>query len=380
MSQELDIQLRYVGARFDGAKLPLDVLADLPAFRDLVVAYAKQRWREVNTDRHRVPRGFEQSLIFDLVAIKDGSAIPQLSWDRSAAQARLPGFADELQLIVSEAIGQVVGLVTDAANGTFPKALSAEHVRALNRFGSSLRDDEKIEFLGSKDKNGNVVYLDSARRKRLITKVRETYVLRYEGTGLLVGVYAPPDEPLGHVTVLTQDYGEIRISVDNERVRTELGTGIGAEVQFEIEVELDNADNFRSVVELHALTVIDERLAADMERCRSRLQALAELRDNWDDDGAKAVTPAAHRAGGLLLAKRPLLSSRYKIFPTRVGGLLFEFLENGWDLSAEFSPDGSVELFGFQEDGDEELLPLHFPEVSSEFLEQFDKQVGRNGK
>ena len=269
MSQDLDIQLRYVGARFEGAKLPLDVLADLPAFRDLVVAYAKQRWRVLNVDRQRVPKGFEQSLIFDLVAIEDGSAIPKLSWDRRAAQEWLPGFADELQLIVSGAISEVVGLVTDAANGTFPRALSAEHVSALNRFGSSLRNDEKIEFLGSKDKSGNVVYLDSTRRKRLITKVRETYVSRYEGTGALVGVYAP-DARMGVVTIQTQRYGEIKIDIESERVRTEFGMSIGAQVEFEIEIELDNADKFRSVVQLHGLTVIDERLAADLERCRSR--------------------------------------------------------------------------------------------------------------
>ncbi|ASL73023.1 hypothetical protein G7939_02310 [Ralstonia solanacearum] len=380
MPQDLDIQLRYVGARFEGAKLPLDVLADLPAFRDLVVAYAKQRWRDLNADRQRVPKGFEQSLIFDLVAIKDGSAIPALSWDRNAAQERLPGFADELQLIVHEAIGQVVSLVTDAANGIYPKALSAEHVRALNRFGSSLRDDERIEFLGSSDKNGNVVYLDSARRKNLITKVRETYVSRYEGTGIVVGVYAAPDEPRGQVTVRTQTYGEVTFNVDHELAKAEFATNIGAQVQFEIEVELDNADNFCSVVELYGLTVIDDRLAVDVERCRSRLQALAELRDGWDGEDSKAVSLEARQAAEALLAKRPLLSSQYKIFPTRAGGLLFEFIENGWDLSVEFALDGAIEFFGFQEDGDTELLPLCFSEVNAEFIELFDKQVGRNGK
>ena len=81
-----------------------------------------------------------------------------------------------------------------------------------------------------------------------------------------------------------------------------------------------------------------------------------------------------------MLAKRPLLSSRYKIFPTRVGGLLFEFLVNGWDLTIEFAPDGSVELFGFQENGNDELLPRQFPEVNAEFIKRLDQQVGRNGK
>lgn len=378
MIEDLDIQLRYVGARFEGAKLPLDVLGDLPAFRDLVVAYAKQIWRDLNTDRQRVPKGFEQSLIFDLTAIEDGSAIPKLSWDRAAAQRQLPGFASELEQIVSGAIIDVLGLVTDAANDTFPKALSAEHVRALNRFGSSLRDDERIEFVGSKDRNGNVVYLDSARRKKLITKVRETYVSRHEGTGSLVGVYASADQPTGYVTVQTHSYGEIKLPVDCERARSEFDGNIGAKVQFEIEVELDNADAFRNVVELHALTLIDEQIAADLERCRSRLKELAGLVDGWDDEGSKAVDARARAAAEKFLLKRPYLSRRYRIYPTKLGGLLFEFIENGWDLSVEFSPAGSVEFFGFEEDGDGELLPMEFDSMCEEFIEKFDAQVGRN--
>ena len=310
MPQDLDIQLRYVGARFEGAKLPLDVLADLPAFRDLVVAYAKQRWRDLNADRQRVPKGFEQSLNFDLVSIEEGSAIPALNWDRTAAQARLPGFADELELIVHEAIDNVVSLVTDAANGVYPKALSAEHVRALNRFGSSLRDDERIEFVGSSDKDGNVVYLDSVRRKSLITKVRETYVSRYEGTGTVIGVYAPLEDAHGQVTVSTEEYGEIKLTVEHEIARSEFAPNLLAQVQFEIDIELDNADNFRSVVDLYALTVIDDRLAADLERSRTRLVELSKLQSDWDGEGSRPVSSAARGAAEALLAKRPLLSGK----------------------------------------------------------------------
>ena len=99
MLDDLDIKLRYVGARFNGAKLPLDVLADLPAFRDLVVAFAKDLWRKQNADRQRVPRGFDRSMSFDLTAIEDGSAIPNLTWDRESAQSCLPGFADAVGVI-----------------------------------------------------------------------------------------------------------------------------------------------------------------------------------------------------------------------------------------------------------------------------------------
>jgi hypothetical protein len=380
MAEELDIQLRYVGKRFDGARLPLDVLADLPAFRDLVVAFAKELWRTENADRQRVPKGFDQSMTFDLTSIQDGSAIPKLTWDRETAQSRLPGFADELQSLVNEAYEQIISLIDDAANGIFPKALTSEHVRALNRFGSSLRDQERIEFVGTHDKSGNVVYLDGARRKNLITKVRETYVSRLEGTGTLIGTFAPNDQPLGRLTVDTQAYGAIEIAVDRERIIKEFDGNIGGQVQFELAIELDNNDNYRSVVELHGLTLIDDQIAADLARCTDRLHEISALKDGWDDEGGRAISQSARDAALAFLHKRPVMSGCYMIFPTRDGGVLFEFEKNGWDLSVEFSADGAVEFFGIEIDGDGELPPTHFDRVDEQFIEQFDKHAGRDGR
>ncbi len=375
---DLNIQLRYVGDRYNGGRLPLDVLADLPAFRDLLFAYAKEVWRGHNKERQRVPKGFDKSLAFDLVAIEDGSAKPKLMWDKQAAQAYLPGFADELQTIVDHSYMHVLRLIEDAANGVFPKVLASEHVRALNKFGSGLRDGERIEFVGSKDKQGNVVYLDGARRKSLITKVRETYESRYEDVGTLVGTYAA-DDPTGKLTVRTQVHGDIELPLDKERIVQEFDGNIGSLVQVELQLELDNADHYRSTVVVHEVALIDDRIAADLERCRSRLDALALLADGWDDGGGAAVNAAALHAAGKFLHRRPLLCSSYKIYPTEVGAILFEFECNGWDLSLEFAPGGAVELFGIEVEGKGELLPKHFDGVDEALITEFDKRVGRNG-
>src|SRR5579871_4228542 len=86
MTEPRSFQLRYVGARFEGHRLPLDVLPDLSAFRDLLVSYVKAEWRAAHSERERLPKGFEKSIAFDLVGIKDGSAVPQLEWDRDTTQ------------------------------------------------------------------------------------------------------------------------------------------------------------------------------------------------------------------------------------------------------------------------------------------------------
>lgn len=376
-NDDLSIELRYVGGRFDGGKLPLDVLSDLPAFRDLLVAFAKQIWRGFYADRQRVPKGFDKSLAFDLSTIGPGSAIPKLTWDRDAAQAYLPGFASGLHEIVDRSYAGIVDLFDGAANDAIPRVLGSEHVRALNKFGSGLRDHERIEFIGRTDKAGQVVYLDNTRRKALITRVRETYEARFEGTGVLVGVYAA-GESAGRITVDTSAHGTIEIGLDRDRVLSEFDGNIGAPVQFDLQIELDNGDRYRSLVELHGVALIDEQMAANLERCRTRMSDLAQLQGGWDEGRGEACDPAAVAAATSFLNKRPRLCSRYKIFPTAAGGVLIEFESNGWDLSAEFLPGGAVELFGIEVDGDASLMPTHFEGVSAEFIAKFDKVVGRN--
>jgi hypothetical protein len=191
-------RLRYVGTRFLNARLPLDVLADLPAFRDLLVSYAKDRWRASNPDRQRLPKGFDQSISFDLIRIEDGSAVPAIAWNRQIAQASLEGFTDELEDIVDRSFMDVVTLFANAGIPRFPRSLSSDQIRALNRFGAGLREGERIEFLGSGPSNGNIPYLDTTRRKSIITHVTNRYELRYEGIGQLSGTHiqlSSPDLP-----------------------------------------------------------------------------------------------------------------------------------------------------------------------------------------
>lgn len=373
------IRLRYVGKRFDGARLPLDVLADLPAFRDLLVAFARQEWRTVNSGRQRVPKGFDKSLTFDLADIEDGSAIPKLRWDRESAQTYLPGFADELEGIVEASLLNIVNLFDDAANDQYPKALSSEHVRALNKFGASLRDDERIEFIGRQGKKGEVVYLNSLRRKNLITKVRETYESRFEGSGTLVGVFAHADSQ-SYIEINTVLHGVIRIHLDRESVLTEFDGNIGSPIQFDLKIELDNNDVYRSIVEVHDVVLIDERIAADLDRCKRRIAEIQVLPDGWDDKTGKSIDALAVNSISRFLVRRPHFCADYKIFPTSMGGVLLEFEVNGWDLSLEFLSGGSVEIFGIEIDGDGELQPTLFEGVETDLIAVFDKYVGRDGR
>jgi hypothetical protein len=368
--------LRYAGARFNRHRLPLDVLPDLSAFRDLLVSYVKAEWRATHEKRIRLPRGFEKSIAFDLAGIGDGSAVPKLEWDRQTAQLLLPDFKDELEGLVEHAYTQVILLIDGAAENIPSARLPPESIRALNRFGSGLLEDEKIEFLGSQGKDGNVVFLDSYRRKRLITRGRDSYEARFEGIGKLLGAEIDANGSSGLIVVHTEQHGTIRIPVAPERVKEEFDGSIDDDLQFRLLIELDNKDVFKRVVDVFDVDLIDAALVADLERCRVRIRSIASLNDGWHDGDGKTVTHKAVVAAEKLLSARPRLAGSYHIYPTDAGGILFEFVHAGWDYSVETGPNGEIEIYGVQVDGPGDLNTKVFSSIDEDSLKFLDGLTG----
>lgn len=373
MSEEHNrFKLRYVGDRFKGHRLPLDVLSDLPAFRDLMVSYAKDRWRQSHADRQRLPKGFDKSISFDLISIEEGSAVPILDWSREIAQQALPGFSDELEEVVDQSFIDLVNLIDGAGHQRFPHALSSEHIRALNKLGSGLREDERIEFLGSSGADGNVIYLDTFRRKALITHVRDTYQLRFEGIGRLLGLHVD-----GHIQVETPEYGELRIPVDPDRIASEFDGNTGSDVQFALQIELDNQDTYRTIIEAFDVELIDAELSDNIMRCKDRLTEIHSLPEGWHNGIGAAPAAVALSAAHTFLRSRPSFAGAYRIYPTEMGGVLFEFEVRGWDYSVEFGPDGTVEMYGVEISGSDEMEPVRYPALGADFIGVFDARTAR---
>ena len=365
--------LHYKGTRFHNARLPVEVLSDLPAFRDLLVSYAKDEWRRRHADKRRVPKGFDKSIAFDLISIEDGSAIPKLEWNRVSAQVNLPGIADEIEEIVESAYNDLVGLIA-GQDGSL-SALNAEKVRALNRFGAGLREHEKIEF---ETRDGdNVVYFDAARRKQLITGARETYLTRFEGTGELIGVQIPSGYQ-GYLTVRTESYGEIRVPVDPVQIYEEFANELNNEVQFELLVELDSQDRFRGVSDVFEVGIVFDAMRAGFNKAIDRLAELRALPTGWLDGEGFQIAGGALEAVSQFFVERPALCETYLIFPKEAGTILIDFETGGWDYSLEFSSGGTIEMYGIDVEGDLEMEPHEFNDLAS-FIAEFDRRVGANG-
>ncbi len=369
-------KIRYIGSRFDGGRLPLEVLSDLSAFRELLLTFAKERWRKSNAGRRRLPRGFDQSFTYDLIGISNGSAVAQLDSRPRPGQESLPGFS-QFEEIATGSYNEVLAHIDFASNQQSPPALTSEQAAAFNRFGSALNDDERIEFEGSRGSDGNIIFLDTHRRKNLITRGGHRYQLRINGIGDLAGLHRK-----GHIAVQTHKYGEIKIPIEPGRVKDEfcVRENLGAPVQFSLLIELDAKDRskkarYKSVKQVYEVELIDQERSDSVMKCIQRMTELRQLENGWLDGSGLRPTDAAIGAAELFLNKRPDLASSFRIYPMENGGVAFEFELRGWEFSIEFGPDGRVEMFGVEINGPDEMEPKTFDRVDELFLAEFDSRA-----
>jgi len=360
-----------VGRRFNRARLPLDVLGDLPALRDLIAALAKQEFRQKNADRKRVPRGFDKSISFSLTNIEEGSAIPIFTLDREMAQQNLPNFGDGMEEIVNNAYHRVAKIFDDAGQGNFPQTLPLDAIHALTKLGANIHDDEKIEFRDTTGTDGNVVCLDAFRRKSLLTRVRETYTFEFESVGTLTGV----DALHNTIQVLTEEYGELRLPLEGVSMPAEQFDGnLHSLVEFSLSVALDAHDDFKAIEEVHSVDLV-KPYDEDVMRCVSRLQELAKVEKGWlgEQQGEQLVHLAGMRATQLIFMRSDL-AKLFRIFPTEDGGISLEFDKGGWSFAVEIMPDGSLEIDGSSDSG--EVFEMQsFEGFSPELFKAFDEMT-----
>ena len=162
---------RLTGARFEGGAIPLDMLNELPALGEMIVAVAKWRYLQDHPDRKRTPRGFAESASLRLTGVEEGSAIPVIdlaSVSPSPPDAsQFPGMPGAFRKYFEEARDYIIGAISAAERGEAGMyGLPDEYLRYFDRFGRRLHEGESIEF---NSRSGvNAARLTRASRRKLI--------------------------------------------------------------------------------------------------------------------------------------------------------------------------------------------------------------------
>lgn len=83
-----------------------------------------------------------------------------------------------------------------------------------------------------------------------------------------------------------------------------------------------------------------------MATLTEQLDAMLQLKPNWDGYNADPTDPAAVALAREFLAffERVGLAPTIRAYPTRVGGVQFEWEDARWERELEIDPDGTIGL------------------------------------
>lgn len=172
MARPILARMRFTGARFDEHALPVDLMPDIVAFRDLLKSVAEALWRRRHPGR-RLPRGFSERFRLDLISVRSGSSV--VSFAARGGQRQLENArGEDWANLHQEALFEIQELLSCLGRGgPFPTSFPTACVRGFQAFGANLGEDEVIHLLAGRRRTG--VTYTPVLRQRVMEYVPETY-------------------------------------------------------------------------------------------------------------------------------------------------------------------------------------------------------------
>jgi hypothetical protein len=347
--------LRYDGERFAKHTLPVDVLPDLLAYRDLIVEVAKELFR-LEHGRARVPKGFDEHLRLDLANIGEGSAIAQLEnvsevVDDESGNA--PLYFSKARDLINDSISAA------SENRPLPSEFPTHLLSYFNRFGRTLQPDESIEMRVGRATRA--VRYSGAVRKNLVLRTAR----RVEVAIDLVGIVTECNGT-DYTFMLQQNSGApIRAPYQEAMERVLIQAFEHRAEQWQVRVSgIGIYNHLDQLLKITDTTHVELAESPELLEMRSRLAGMAELAPGWfESDSAVPTTGLILKATSLLVAivEEHDLPVPH-IYPIPDGGIQAEWDTATHSVELRFSADEqTVVVIGDPKaagDSDEESVPL----------------------
>jgi len=327
MTSKPFLKPRITGARFAGGAIPLEVLADFAVLSEMILEVAKWKYREENSARHRVPRGFSETVSLKLTGVEEGSAIPVISLVFSSALLLPP----ESEQYFNEARDSIISAVAAAERGTrITDHLPEKLLGYFDRFGRNLAEGEAIELASDTIQQPARLTKDT-RRKLVLASSSKHYTEETSVYGLVhefdqraktFQLTLPGGFILSRIPVESQHYDAV-LEASNGFRSQQLVRVIGVG-RFDLSDKLLELISVEHVVPLDPLDVmvrIDELKILKRGWLDGKGEALDPQQLDWVVDAFKRYYPDD--------AKLPYL------FPTPEGNLLAEWSLDGSSVSLE---------------------------------------------
>lgn len=322
--QEPFAEPRLVGERFSGGVMPVDALAELAEYRNLILEVARALWKRANPGRQRIPKGFEAQFALSLQAIRDGSAVNVLVRPEPKIRHLFPEGSD----LFEQSRDLVADAVREAHSGPVPNAFPVEALPRFASFGRRLRDGESIQ-LNRPGRNDGPVY-DRAVRQALLRNSGITYTDDVE----LIG--KPFEINVQAGTFQLHHEGAV-VSGPFERFEKVLHQAIEARglVRASATAQFDANDR---IIKLLALNDCDLAPAVSTE-LQDSLRAIGTLQAGWmDGQGLPVSAQLLTNLQAFLQKSQEAGLPKPRLYPTLEGGVQAEWTLPPWEVSARFSP------------------------------------------
>ena len=154
--------LRFQGDRFEQHTLDVDCTRELIAYKNTLLACAKEIWRRKNPGRTRLPRGFEDSFSLVFSEVREGSAgIP--------LKRRVMRPDDDLELTIEDEFVEAARLIDQAIDAAstdngLPADLPRNVIPLFKELGGTLASNETL-YVRARDSRREVAYTQEVRNK-----------------------------------------------------------------------------------------------------------------------------------------------------------------------------------------------------------------------
>ena len=321
------LTLKLDGSRFDGGKIPLEVLADFAGLSELLIETAKWKFLQANPGRRRSPRGFTKGVELSLVGIQEGSAKPVIALVIAAAAASL--FPREIAAYMPQARDEVAKAVDAAAHGQKPDL--PEHLLAhFDRFGRNLAESESIEFPGIE--NRAAAKLDKKTRRALL--LNASTIDELTDVTVVRGLISEADQARKSFEVELPDGRKIPGQLTAQH-RAQLMDAFFGYTNRQ-RVLIDCVGRFNRSNRLVGIESIEQVTLLDPLDISARMDELRNLRDGWlDGEGNAPVAQRLSELEALFDAHYPDTLEPPHLYPTPDGNLSAEWSLAPFEVSLE---------------------------------------------
>ncbi|MDO4762098.1 MAG: hypothetical protein Q4A31_09290 [Corynebacterium sp.] len=328
------------GARFDGAKMPLETLGELIRYQSLIVSATKARWDEIHPDEE-FPEKIAKATELNLVKIVEGSAI-------SVLERPVESDYNELIEAGSNDVDELLREVVSGSLNSIDFPMWADN-SAFWDLGKSLHDGERMHVFRQAGQTIKCATVTSVIRERQFVPLKnEVRGRRAESFNLVEGRVPGLNVDSKSFVFASVEVGEVNgwyKSLDiTSNLREVLGDSSTGQLVFILGRLGLKKGRFVKILDATFLAKPDDAFIP----AARKLASLQTLDNGWMGEDSLRPQPKILALGGAVLTviRDAGLNPPPSIFPTEEGGVLFEWATGDYVFSIEVEPSLSIVAYG----------------------------------